>query len=152
MNLHMMFLIQELNRMFVYGILIYMHVKSEVLFDIVDHGNHLFIDIYIIYSIQGFHPVVKYIIVQLWLDRQLAVSYKLSWELLRICFVVYESTVVVPVFGIVEIIAHFKVGIANWIHIALVSSNIQVSRKASKVVQMIKSSFDFWTVIFSLWR
>jgi hypothetical protein len=78
MNLHMMFLIQELNRMFVYGILIYMHVKSEVLFDIVDHGNHLFIDIYIIYSIQGFHPVVKYIIVQLWLDRQLAVSYKLS--------------------------------------------------------------------------
>jgi hypothetical protein len=58
-------------------------------------------------------------------------------------FVVYESTVVVPVFGIVEIIAHFKVGIANWIHIALVSSNIQVSRKASKVVQMIKSSFDF---------
>jgi hypothetical protein len=63
--------------------------------------------------------------------------------LLRICFVVYESTVVVPVFGIVEIIAHFKVGIENWIHIALVSSNIQVSRKASKVVQMIKSSFDF---------
>ncbi|CAF3566678.1 unnamed protein product, partial [Adineta steineri] len=43
---------------------------------------------------------------------------------------IYESTVVVPVFGIVEIIAHFKVGIADWIHIALVSSNIQVSRKA----------------------
>ncbi|UJR09649.1 hypothetical protein I4U23_013883 [Adineta vaga] len=43
---------------------------------------------------------------------------------------IYESTVIVPVFGIVEIIAHFKVGIQNWIHIALVSSNIQVSRKA----------------------
>jgi hypothetical protein len=46
--------------------------------------------------------------------------------------VVYESTVVVPVFGTVEIIAHFKVGITNWIHIAMVSSNIQVGRKASK--------------------
>lgn len=44
---------------------------------------------------------------------------------------VYESTVIIPVFGIVEIIAHFKVGIKDWIHIALVSNNIQVSRKAS---------------------
>ena len=47
-------------------------------------------------------------------------------------FVVYESTVIIPIFGLVEIIAHFKVGIANWIHIALVSMNVQVSRKASE--------------------
>lgn len=47
-------------------------------------------------------------------------------------FVVYESTVIIPIFGVVEIIAHFKVGIANWIHIALVSMNVQVSRKASE--------------------
>jgi len=46
-------------------------------------------------------------------------------------FVVYDSTVIIPVFGIVEIIAHFKVGIKDWIHIALVSTNVQVSRKAS---------------------
>jgi hypothetical protein len=39
--------------------------------------------------------------------------------------------VIIPVFGIVEIIAHFKVGIKDWIHIALVSTNVQVSRKAS---------------------
>ena len=45
---------------------------------------------------------------------------------------VYHSSVIVPVFGIVEIIAHFKVGITNWIHMALVSSNIQVKRKASQ--------------------
>ncbi|CAF1038615.1 unnamed protein product [Rotaria sordida] len=43
---------------------------------------------------------------------------------------IYESTVIIPVFGIVEIIAHFKIGIKDWIHIALVSTNIQVSRKA----------------------
>ncbi|CAF1403604.1 unnamed protein product [Adineta ricciae] len=43
---------------------------------------------------------------------------------------IYESTVIIPVFGVVEIIAHFKVGIANWIHIALVSMNVQVNRRA----------------------
>jgi hypothetical protein len=39
--------------------------------------------------------------------------------------------VIIPVFGIIEIIAHFKIGMQDWIHIALVSTNIQVSRKAS---------------------
>ncbi|CAF3206506.1 unnamed protein product [Rotaria socialis] len=43
---------------------------------------------------------------------------------------IYESTVIIPVFGVIEIIAHFKIGIEDWIHIALVSTNIQVSRKA----------------------
>ncbi|CAF4298169.1 unnamed protein product, partial [Rotaria sp. Silwood2] len=43
---------------------------------------------------------------------------------------IYESTIIIPVFGVVEIIAHFKIGIEDWIHIALVSTNIQVSRKA----------------------
>ena len=37
---------------------------------------------------------------------------------------------IIPVFGIVEIIAHFKIGVKDWIHVALVSNNIQVSRKA----------------------
>jgi hypothetical protein len=67
-------------------------------------------------------------------------------------FIVYESTVIIPVFGIVEIIAHFKIGMKDWIHIALVSTNIQVSRKASTIhlfFDMIKSrSF----VDFRLWR
>ena len=44
--------------------------------------------------------------------------------------IVYESTVIIPVFGVVEIIAHFKVGVKDWIHIALVSMNVQVARKA----------------------
>jgi hypothetical protein len=48
-------------------------------------------------------------------------------------FLAYESTVIIPVFGIVEIIAHFKIGMKDWIHIALVSTNIQVSRKASTI-------------------
>jgi hypothetical protein len=47
--------------------------------------------------------------------------------------IVYESTIIIPVFGIVEIIAHFKIGMKDWIHIALVSTNIQVSRKASRI-------------------
>jgi hypothetical protein len=47
--------------------------------------------------------------------------------------IVYESTVIIPVFGIVEIIAHFKIGVKDWIHIALVSKNIQVSRKSSRI-------------------
>lgn len=41
---------------------------------------------------------------------------------------------VIPVFGTVEIIAHFKIGIEDWIHIALVSKNIQVNRKASMFI------------------
>jgi hypothetical protein len=41
--------------------------------------------------------------------------------------------VIIPVFGVVEIIAHFKVGMEDWIHIALVSKNVQVSRKASMI-------------------
>ena len=48
---------------------------------------------------------------------------------------------IIPVFGIVEIIAHFKIGMQDWIHIALVSTNIQVSRKASMffLFNLIKS-------------
>jgi hypothetical protein len=84
--------------------------------------------------------VEKYIIVQLWQDVQVAVSQEFLLGLMGTLFVVYESTVVIPVFGIVEIIAHFKVGITDWIHIALVSSNVQVIRKASKFYYMIRSS------------
>jgi hypothetical protein len=72
-----------------------------------------------------------------------------------IVFVVYESTVMIPVFGIVEIIAHFKVGMGDWIHIALVSTNIQVSRKASRFSfffgnDEMKEVFNY--VYVSLWR
>jgi hypothetical protein len=84
--------------------------------------------------------VEKYIIVQLWQDVQVVVSQEFLLGLMGTLFVVYESTVVIPVFGIVEIIAHFKVGITDWIHIALVSSNVQVIRKASKFYYMIRSS------------
>jgi len=43
MNRLLMFLIQELNPMLVYGILIYMHVQLDVLFHIVDLGNPFFL-------------------------------------------------------------------------------------------------------------
>jgi hypothetical protein len=60
---------------------------------------------------------------------------RITWQLV----IVYQSTVIIPVFGVVEIIAHFKVGMQDWIHIALVSKNVQVSRKASMI-------FLFWMI------
>lgn len=65
---------------------------------------------------------------------------------------VYESTVIIPVFGIVEIIAHFKVGIKDWIHIALVSNNIQVSRKASMYSKLNNRIRIAVVMNSSLWR
>lgn len=70
----------------------------------------------------------------------------------RIILIVYESTVIIPVFGIVEIIAHFKIGVKDWIHVALVSNNIQVSRKAgmfSKRKRWIEIDIS---INASLWR
>jgi hypothetical protein len=54
------------------------------------------------------------------------------------------------VFGIVEIIAHFKVGVSDWIHIALVSTNIQVSRKASRCHFFLFDEIKFFLIIFIL--
>lgn len=53
--------------------------------------------------------------------------------------IVYESTVIIPVFGVVEIIAHFKVGMKDWIHIALVSTNVQVARKAGMFFPIVNN-------------
>ena len=84
---------------------------------------------------RGFHRADRSIIAPSWLDLLAEVIDHCNDELIamiELVRVVYNSTVVVPVFGTVEIIAHFKIGTLHWIHIALVSSNVQVSRRAGQ--------------------
>ena len=128
--------IQESKQIHVFGILIFMHVLSVDRCPTVDLGNRnnsfFFLKIFFSFGFEGSHQVEKFIIVLFLLDHRIKVRLFDGFLSTSISVLDYESTAVIPVFGTVDTIAHFKLGINNWIHIALVSMNIQVARKASK--------------------
>lgn len=134
-----------------------MHVLLVVLCHTVALGNSSFyIQNVFMISFEGFHRVERSIIVWSWQVLLVVVSFEVFIRKKnnpRIILIVYESTVIIPVFGVVEIIAHFKVGMKDWIHIALVSMNVQVARKAGISFTISNDRINATIHIdLSLWR